>query len=288
MTGFFDGESSFMLNLVKSTKYRAGWFVQLSFSIGLHKKDRAVLELIQNYLGIGQITDQGSEAVRFRINSMKDFPSLFYHLDKYPLITQKWADYQLFKIAFSIIESKEHLTVEGLKNLVNIQASMNKGLSEGLKAAFPDYVPVKRPLLKGQEIRDPYWISGFISGEGSFYIIFTKALNSRLGEKVRLRFSISQHIRDEALMINFIQFLGCGAVYPKAGVGAVEFTVTNFDDMSNKLIPFLQQYSIIGNKAQDFSDWCKAAELIKNKNHLNNQGLEEIRDIYKTMNLRRK
>lgn len=85
LTGFFDGESSFMLNLVKSTKYRAGWFVQLSFSIGLHKKDRAVLELIQNYLGIGQITDQGSEAVRFRINSMKDFPSLFYHLDKYPL-----------------------------------------------------------------------------------------------------------------------------------------------------------------------------------------------------------
>ena len=136
ITGFFDGESSFMINIVKSSKYRTGWFAQLNFTIGLHKKDRAVLELIKNYLGIGHITEQGSEAVRLRINSIKDFACLMDHLEKYPLITKKWEDYQLFKIAFSIIESKEHLTIEGLKKLVNIKASMNKGgLSNELKVA---------------------------------------------------------------------------------------------------------------------------------------------------------
>ena len=288
-TGFFDGESSFMINVVKSSKYRTGWFVQLSFSIGLHKKDRAVLELIQNYLGVGQISEQGSEAVRFRINSIKDFPCLMDHLDKYPLITQKWADYQLFKIAFSIIESKEHLTTEGLKKLVNIKASMNKGyLSDELKAAFHDYIPVQKPLLQIQEIKDPNWISGFISGEGSFYIIFTKSLNSRLGEKVRLRFSISQHIRDEALIRSLILYLGCGAFYTKAGGSAVEFTITKFEDMTNKLIPFLKKYPIQGVKALDLADWCKVAELIKNKSHLTSEGLKDIREIHKGMNLRRK
>jgi hypothetical protein len=77
------------------------------------------------------------------------------HFENYPLITQKWADYQLFKRAFDIIESKEHLTIEGLKKLVAIKASINSGLSDTLKAAFPDITPAARPLVVKQEIQNP-------------------------------------------------------------------------------------------------------------------------------------
>jgi hypothetical protein len=54
------------------------------------------------------------------------------------------------------MESKEHLTVEGLKKLIAIKASMNKGLSNELMSAFPEVIPVKRPLLQDQEIINPY------------------------------------------------------------------------------------------------------------------------------------
>jgi hypothetical protein len=40
---------------------------------------------------------------------------LIAHLDKYPLLTQKWADYQLFKQAYEMIVKKEHLTMEALR-----------------------------------------------------------------------------------------------------------------------------------------------------------------------------
>jgi hypothetical protein len=33
--------------------------------------------------------------------------------DKYPLITQKLADYLLFKQVFEMIKNKEHLTIKG-------------------------------------------------------------------------------------------------------------------------------------------------------------------------------
>ena len=38
--------------------------------------------------------------------------------------------------------------VEGLIKIVAIKASMNWGLSEELKKAFPNVVPVVRPLIK--------------------------------------------------------------------------------------------------------------------------------------------
>ena len=78
------------------------------------------------------------------------------------MITQKRADYELFKQAFTLILNKEHLTEEGLAKIVGIKASMNRGLSvpEGseLKTAFPDVLPVPRPSVVGAtalEIKDP-------------------------------------------------------------------------------------------------------------------------------------
>jgi len=38
---------------------------------------------------------------------------------------------------------------------VGIKASMNKGLSDELKTAFPNVLPVPRPSVVDQEIKDP-------------------------------------------------------------------------------------------------------------------------------------
>jgi hypothetical protein len=79
-----------------------------------------------------------------------------YSIEKFPLITQKRADYELFKRVVEIINRKEHLTLDGLKMILAIKASLNNGLSDELKAAFPNIIPVQRPVVKGQEIPDPH------------------------------------------------------------------------------------------------------------------------------------
>jgi len=50
---------------------------------------------------------------------------------------------------------KSHLTQEGLIAIVNTRASLNLGLSGELQIAFPNVVPVNRPLVEDQVIRDP-------------------------------------------------------------------------------------------------------------------------------------
>jgi hypothetical protein len=73
------------------------------------------------------------------------------------LITQKRADYELFKQAVRLMEQKEHLTEAGLAKIVGIKASMNLGLSvrSELKVAFPFITPVQRPKVEDQKIEDP-------------------------------------------------------------------------------------------------------------------------------------
>ena len=59
ITGFVDGEGSFMISLRENSKSKKGWTVQALFSICLHGKDRVLLELIKSYFGgIGSIIEK--------------------------------------------------------------------------------------------------------------------------------------------------------------------------------------------------------------------------------------
>jgi hypothetical protein len=74
---------------------------------------------------------------------------------RYPLISQKYSDFQFFKLAVELVNKKEHLNREGLKKIVNIRATLNKGLSEILKEAFPNSKSVVIPQVNSKEIKYP-------------------------------------------------------------------------------------------------------------------------------------
>ena len=97
ITGFCDGESSFMLNILKNSKIKTGWEVRLSFEIHLNVKDLPLLSRIQSTLGVGNISQKKKGSCTYYVNSVKDLIEVINHFDKYPLITQKLADYLLFK-----------------------------------------------------------------------------------------------------------------------------------------------------------------------------------------------
>lgn len=147
------------------------------------------------------------DIVNYSIELKEDLNKLFIHLEKYPLLTQKAADFMLFKQAVKLVDDKAHLTVEGLNQIVNIKASMYLGLSNMLKSEFDEYVPVERPVINYNVILDPNWISEFVSAEGNFDVRIPST-NSKLGYRVQLRFRISQHSRDLKLMEKIIEYFG--------------------------------------------------------------------------------
>jgi hypothetical protein len=93
--------------------------------MSLHKRDEAFLKEIMDFFGVGSITKSGPETLQYAVQSTKDLAIIIKHFDEYPLITQKRGDFELFKMAFELIQSKAHLTAEGLAKVVSIKASMN-------------------------------------------------------------------------------------------------------------------------------------------------------------------
>lgn len=73
------------------------------------------------------------------------------------MLTQKRADFLLFKQVVDLMLRKEHLTRKGLLDIVSLKAaSLNLGLSEDLKKAFPNVVPNARSEVEFKAIQDPH------------------------------------------------------------------------------------------------------------------------------------
>jgi len=184
-----------------------------------------------------------------------------------------------------MVNAKEHLTTEGLHKIVSFKASINRGLSETLKTAFPNTIPFSRSLVINTEISHPYWMAGFASGDGCFAVTENKSSSKIF---VRLVFSISQNSRDESLIRSFVDFFDCGTSYLSSlNQTMVSFQSYKFADNYEKIIPFFSKYKIRGIKSKDFEDWYKVAKIIKTKGHLTKQGFDLIFQIKSGMNKRR-
>lgn len=286
ITGFVDGEGSFIILINKNSRLKTGWEVKLKFSITVHQKDKAILEKIKFFLGLGEIYKNRANLIEYNVSSVKDLAIIINNFDKFPLKTKKFADFKLFREVFIIKKNKEHLNISGLIKCVSRKASSNTGLSDKHKLAFPDVVPVARPIVKKQTILDPLWVVGFTSAEGSFIVKVRKSSAYKTGYSVYLVYQLTQHSRDEKLMISLIEYFKCGNIYKDRD--AFNFCVTKLSDIVNIIIPFFQKYPIQGVKALDFKDFCQVAKMMKDGIHLANDGLEKIKKIKAGMNQRRK
>jgi len=96
VTGISDAESSFRIMIRKNNSLKVGWRVAAYFQISMYNKDRVLLELIQSFFGgVGNINQEHKDSIQYRISSVKDLAVVIDHFDKYPLITQKRADFSL-------------------------------------------------------------------------------------------------------------------------------------------------------------------------------------------------
>jgi hypothetical protein len=130
---------------------------------------------------------------------------------------------------------------------------------------------------------NPHYIVGFVDGEGCFSISLNKNGN-RLPE-VRLIFEIELREDDEPILHEIQKMLACGTIYRLEYARYakwrphVKLKVSNFADISQKIIPFFQRYPLQAKKKLQFEQFCQVAELIKTKQHLTLAGIEQIQAL---------
>ena len=290
VTGLADAESSFIVSIQKNERYKIGWRVLAAFQIGLHERDLALLLQLQEFFfGKGSMAKEiETKMVRYQIADIDDLTKIVIpHFLKYPLLTQKGADFILFKQIVKLMNSKNHLSIEGLHQIVDIRASMNRGLSSLIKSEFINNTPVVRPSINTTQIPDPQWISGFTCGEGNFDIGIKKSKN-KIGYQVLLRFRLWQHDRDLKLMELIIEYLRAGRLEIEDKRNSVCITVMKLYDLTHKIIPLFEKNKIIGVKQLDFEDFAEVAKLMHLGLHLTDEGLKLIRSIKLKIEQRKK
>jgi hypothetical protein len=86
-------------------------------------------------------------------------------------------------------------------------------------------------------------------------------------------------------MGSIVKYLNCGTISSRGDV--VDFHVQKFSHIYENIIPFFTKYPVLGVKKENFEDFRKVAELVKEKAHLTEAGLEQIHKIKDGMNSQR-
>nr|YP_009659037.1 LAGLIDADG endonuclease [Spizellomyces sp. 'palustris']QCQ69035.1 LAGLIDADG endonuclease [Spizellomyces sp. 'palustris'] len=180
----------------------------------------------------------------------------------------------------------EHLTMKGLLAIINIKASHNLGLSPKVQKAFPNVQPVPKvyPLLPVG--LDPFWVSGFTAGEGSFSISITKRPKSKLGEAVTYMFTIAQHIRDYFLMCKLELFFGIGKTHARVHEFRCDFIIQDLLGL-DPIIAHFNIYNLNNIKSLDYMDWKLGLGIIRSGAHLTRAGMDAIKAITFNINSNR-
>lgn len=140
------------------------------------------------------------------------------------------------------------------------------------------------------EVISPENISGFVVGEGCFYVEFGKDEKYKLQTRVRPSFVIEVAVDDERVLHTIKEVIGCGTVYhldfgryeayaQKNWKKHVRYKVSNITDIATKLIPFFEKYPLFGKKLKAFELFKPIVQKVLEKKHLNTEGLKEISEL---------
>lgn len=294
LTGFVDAEGFFSISVSRDFRSTTGFSVTLIFGIKLHIKDIKVLQMIQSYLGVGHIYTRNNVA-SLTVKGIQDLYYVVQHFLKYPLITTKSYNFHIFYQAYLIIVSKAHLTAKGMEKIITLKNAINPKDNNFNNRIINGVVILK---YEYKEIPHPMWLSGFISGDGSFFI---KYRTTNKTTHIGLVFGVTLHIKDKSVIEGIFLYLQSfysnvtfnkyekrenkGTYFSK---NTVHLKISHFSDISKIIIPFFDEYPILGVKSLDFADFKKVAHMISSKSHLTDEGIAEINKINENMNRRRK
>lgn len=159
LVGITDGEGTFGFY-----KQNGKW--SLTFKIALSRYNLRTLYYIKTNLGIGTITKDNTKAQILIRDRTKLNNVIFPIFDKYPLLTSKYFNYIKLKKAFSIVSDPNLSKLDKDKFLLALkQEDIPKDYTS------PVWANMTWSYAKVFSIVSKPWLSGFIEGEGSFYLV---------------------------------------------------------------------------------------------------------------------
>ena len=127
------------------------------------------------------------------------------------------------------------------------------------------------------------WITGFVDGEGCFYVGINAHEEMKAGYQVLPEFTVVQHERDVQVLYALKSYFGCGVVRVNHGE-RMAYRVRGLKNLTENIVPFFMKHPLKTKKNSDFRKFRKVLLLMDQGVHLTSDGVEEIRHIASQMN----
>jgi len=281
--GFSDAEGSFTISPILNRKTNKIEVFSFKFTIGLHKDDLGVLNIIQSKLRVGKIYSYTDKYI-FVVTKMEDIKNLISIFSKYKLNTSKYLDFADFNLAFTLYKKREKLTDALISKLLELKNNMN---TKRINFNMPEnHVLITKS-----------WLVGFIEGDGSFSIeraTFKPVLSIRLSKtqlpllapassRHRLEDWGSEAVKIKEFLENNLGF-DSYSMYKIQNTSILSITLEKVRDkgksiplpaliiknthvLNNYLIPFLSEEKFMTKKGEDFLDFKVICKTIYNGAH---------------------
>ena len=134
-------------------------------------------------------------------------------------------------------------------------------------------------------VLNPWYLTGFVEGEGCFSISFSLRKKLKVKIETRPSFSISLNKKDLELIKKIREYFDCGGIRYSKTDNTYKYEVRSVIDLWKKIIPHFEKFPLAGRKFEDFAKFKKIIKMVRANLHLSKKHLPEIIDIAYKMNL---
>ena len=136
ISGFVDGEGCFTVSISPRPTLSVRWEVRPSISVSQNGDRSEVLYEIQRYFDCGSLRpDRSDRTIKWEVRSLPLLVGrIVPHFRRYPLLSGKRSDFELFADICERMTRKEHRSPQGLAEIVRRAAKMNPSGKRGYRA----------------------------------------------------------------------------------------------------------------------------------------------------------
>lgn len=150
---------------------------------------------------------------------------------------------------------------------------------------------LKKPYGKERiqcEKLPPFYVSGFIDGEGSFCVSINTHKTSKRGIEIKPEFEIELRADDKEILDRIVATIGCGKIYDCSydrygWYPHAKLKVTSRREMVRHLFPFIDQYPLQAKKANIYKLFREIVEMMSRKEHMTDEGFQRIQKLRNQM-----
>lgn len=245
--GFFEGDGSFILA-------KRG---DLRLTLTQSFKDKDILEYIRDNLNMGGIN----------INSIKN--------QTYNYNIYKRRDIYLLCLLFN---GNMVLPIKTIKLGIFINKLNELLLKNNERIIYYKY-EVRLPSLNDR------WLLGFTEAEGCFTASILNSSNYRLRYILSQKYEVNKYVLEYILeLFNYNLKGSCGSVVEHSnGLNIYELRINGLNNIL-VILNYFDKYPFLSKKKESYSKFKEVVNLIKNKDHLDNYKISDIKDLCKKIN----